>query len=63
MMRGMISSGFMEGHGDVIFARWAYSDDDNVSRLLLMGEEAVESLAFDLSSSKAANNASSLLSS
>ena len=62
MMRGMISSGFMEGHGDVTFARWAYSDD-NVSRLLLMGEEAVESLAFDLSSSKAAKSASSLLSS
>ena len=63
-MRGMISSGFKEGHGDVTFARWAYSDDDNdVSRLLLMGEVAVESLAFDLSSSKAANNASSLLSS
>ena len=63
MMRGMISSGFKEGHGDVTFARWAYSDDNDVSRLLLMDEEAVDALAFDLSSSKAANNASSLLSS
>lgn len=55
MMRGMISSGFMEGHGDVTFARCAYFDDD-VSRL-------VESLAVDLSTSKAANNSSSLVSS